>query len=97
MDGGNGVAQRFNLGEFLFGQAREAIADVRGKLIDEGWFGRSPDPSGHDIGGNRVDGASGDTTTPTFGLKPSFEESWKPRPPGETREGPEPNGHGMDR
>ena len=89
---GDPSERRFSLGDFLFGQAREAIADIRGKLIDEGWFGRSTEPPGHDIWGNRTDGTPAD-----LGQQPSFEEAWKPRSPSEAREGPEPTSHDIER
>jgi hypothetical protein len=31
---------RFEFDQFLFDQAKDAVGDVRSKLIDEAWFGR---------------------------------------------------------
>ena len=77
--------------------ARDAIADMRGKLIDEGWFGRSAaEPGGVDLGWNK----------PTVHDRPgsigpgrsSFEEQWAVRPPAERGHEPrEPQGLDLDR
>lgn len=80
----------FRLADFLFDLGRDAVADVRAKLIDEGWFGRrTPDANraAHDLGWGQ--GAS-----PTLD---DFEKQWAVREPGDgERTAPVPD-HGMDR
>lgn len=65
--------------EFLFAELRGAVADMRSKVVEEGWFGRSaarPNSLAKDWSGPSVHGAS-------LPARPSFEEAWAPRPPGE--------------
>lgn len=76
------VVKRFDLGEFLFGQARDAIEDIRGKLIDEAWFGRRTSASGQspakslgwELEPGEISPAQGDRFAP----RPSFEAQWAP-------------------
>jgi len=68
--------QRSGVMDFLFGAARDAIADIRGKLIDEGWFGRRS----HDAGGMSL---GQQWSKPTILDRPSFEEQWAVRAPAE--------------
>ena len=83
-----------SLGDFLFGMARDAIADIRGKLIDEGWFGRrSVEPSGKDLGWSKP--TIHDRPSPLGMGQSSFEEQWAVRPPSER--GHEPQGLDLDR
>lgn len=82
-----------SLGDFLFGAARDAIADMRGKLIDEGWFGqRSVEPGGMDLGWDKP---TIHDPPSSVGMGQSFEEQWAVRPPSER--GQEPQGLDLDR
>jgi hypothetical protein len=83
-----------SLGDFLFGVARDAIADMRGKLIDEGWFGRrSHDVGGMDLGWDKPN--IHDQPGPIGMGQSSFEEQWAVRAPSER--GHEPQGLDLDR
>ncbi|MEI9994914.1 MAG: hypothetical protein WDM91_09995 [Rhizomicrobium sp.] len=66
------------LAEFLFGEFRQALQDIRQKLVEEGWFGRavSAAPVVEMDRGPPADqlGSLGDR-------RPSFEEMWTPREP----------------
>lgn len=65
--------------EFLFAELRGAIADMRGKVVEEGWFGRPAartNSLAKDWSGPGVHGAS-------LPARQSFEEAWAPRPPGD--------------
>lgn len=68
--------------EFLFGEMRSAVQDIRGKLIDEGWFGRrAAPPSQFDaspLGWHRE--PSGVDAGPP---RQSFDEAWAPRERGD--------------
>ena len=77
----------------LWGAVGDAVADIRSKLIDEGWFGRRV--------GDRPGGAQGwdgptiHDTPRDLPRGPSLEEAWALREPAGSHErGPEP---GMDR
>lgn len=40
---------QFEFDQFLFDQAKDAVGDIRTKLIDEAWFGRpASSPRNHD-------------------------------------------------
>jgi len=68
--------QRSGLFDFIFGQVRDAVADMRDKLVFEGWFGRpSRDASGV--------GLSQQWARPTIHDGPSFEDQWAVLAPGE--------------
>ncbi len=73
--------------EFLFGQAAEAVADIRSKLIDEGWFGRRSPAAPSGLGWEKPE-----ADAPALS---SFEEQWAAREPGEPS-APTPD-HGIDR
>lgn len=78
-----------SLFDTLFTMAGEAVADVRSKLIDEGWFGRRG-PTGGTI--DRIPNEFFDTERgKAFHNSPSFEEQWAVRDPAE----PHPT-HDMD-
>lgn len=90
-----------SLSDFLFGMARDAIADIRGKLIDEGWFGRQAPEAMRDIPDqgpvwpDHGEETALDRLPAEFFTSPSFEEQWAVRPPGER--GQEPQGLDLDR
>ncbi|MFN7388404.1 hypothetical protein [Brevundimonas sp.] len=79
----------------LWGVVGDAVADIRSKLIDEGWFGRRV---GERPGGGMGQGWEGPTIHDTprdLPRGPSFEEAWAVREPAELQgRGPEP---GLDR
>ncbi|MBS0473088.1 MAG: hypothetical protein JSR60_18605 [Proteobacteria bacterium] len=73
-----------SLGGFLFGELRQAIQDIRQKVVEEGWFGRvvtaAPvvEESGHandrahdDLHARRIEPEQ---------PRPSFDELWRPGP-----------------
>lgn len=67
--------------EFLFGEMRSALQDIRGKLLDEGWFGRRAAPPSQfeasSLGWHR-EPASADAGAPH---RASFQEQWAARDP----------------
>lgn len=67
----------------LWGAMGDAVADIRSKLIDEGWFGRRV---GERPGGGLADGWNGPSihnTPRDLPRGPSFEEAWAVREPAE--------------
>ncbi|TAL32258.1 MAG: hypothetical protein EPN98_13995 [Phenylobacterium sp.] len=89
------MKRRFDLGEFLFGQGREAIEDVRAKLIDEAWFGRrSAAPRSPDVALGWVTEHDAEARAHAPDApRTTFDEQWAPRPPG----GDADPDHGIDR
>lgn len=81
------MVERRGIADFLFGQAAEAIADIRSKLIDEGWFGRRSPATPTSLGWEKPGG----TDAPVS----SFEEQWAAREPGQPS--PAAPDHGIDR
>lgn len=75
--------RRSGILDFLFGEAQQAVADVRAKLIEEGWFGRRSAPSREpSLGWTRPE-------APTSGHRErSFEEQWAVRSPGNDMQPP---------
>lgn len=82
--------------DFLFGEMRSAVQDVRSKLIDEGWFGRRAAPPSQldapSLGWHREP-----TGTSAGPPRQSFEEAWAPRERGDTPDVGEPAGPDLDR
>lgn len=72
----------------LLGGFGDAIADVRSKLIDEGWFGRTdgvaPEPAQTSEHG-------------LYGPPRTFDKLWAPRAPDDAVRGPERDAPGIDR
>lgn len=64
----------------LWGAAGDALADIRSKLIDEGWFGRRGPSTGQNLaqdwGGPSIHDTPGDLPR-----GPGFEEAWAVREP----------------
>ena len=80
------------------GPVDDAIADVRGKLIDEGWFGRrSPEQSGSSSLGWELDAPKPRTPEESMALL-SFKEAWATREPPTDKLDPDRDlGIGIDR
>ena len=76
--------ERSGLLDFLFGAARDAVADIRDKLVFEGWFGRSSSdmpPMGTDAWVDWANDATQGASAPaTLG---DFEKQWAVREPAE--------------
>lgn len=71
----------------IWGAAGDALADIRSKLIDEGWFGRRGPSTGQNLAQD-WGGPSIHDTPSDLPRGPSFEEAWAVR---------EPASHEMDR
>jgi len=82
------------LGEFLFNEITSALRDIRQKVVEEGWFGRTVTPThpgkdksqgGHavyDIDHHKTEFKLELNRTRTsihMDRRPSFEEQWAPR------------------
>lgn len=66
----------------LWGALGDAVADIRNKLIDEGWFGRRiGERTGSGLSAG-WDGPSIHDTPRDLPRGPSFEEAWAVREPG---------------
>ena len=60
---------------------KDAVDDIRSKLIDEGWFGRRAAPP------SQFDVTPGGNGRQPFDMeRPSFDEAWAARPAGEDHE-----------
>ncbi|MDO8381021.1 hypothetical protein [Phenylobacterium sp.] len=92
-------ADRSGIADFLFGQFRDAVQDIRSKLVDEGWFGRrSAPPGGMDLARD-WSGPSVHETPGRLPSSPSFEEQWAPCERGDPAPDPGAPSHdiGVDR
>ncbi len=78
------------LGEFLFNELRQAIQDIRQKVLEQGWFGRVTTPKPVvEMPFETVGDRSTDASSPAQSHRPSFEEQWATREPAKmTREAP---------
>ncbi|WP_421729378.1 hypothetical protein [Brevundimonas sp.] len=78
----------------LWGAAGDAIADIRTKLIDEGWFGRRAASGGQNLA-QEWGGPSIHDTPGAMAGGSSFEEAWAVREP--TSDGERAQEIGIDR
>lgn len=92
------MGERRSLMEFLFGELSAAVADARGKLVEEGWFGRRAPDARSDAPSL---GWTADKPEPAgdfYMPRASFEEAWarrEPAAPGERA--PDDKGFDFDR
>lgn len=77
----------YDIEHFLYDQAKDAVTDIRTKLIDEAWFGRpahSPSRSDHpSLGWDRTEGQQAD------GDKNPFESRWSEQDQARSKGDPE--------
>jgi len=77
----NGKRKPQGLGEFFFNEMRQAIQDIRQKVVEQGWFGRVTTPK------PVVEMPFQTVESPTHELlherRPSFEEQWAPKARGD--------------
>jgi hypothetical protein len=71
---------------YLFAELRQAVQDIRQKVVEEGWFGRVTTAAPVvEVDREHERGIHGDEHTPppaherTGERRPSFEEQWAPR------------------
>lgn len=87
--------------EALFAELRYAVQDVRQKLVEEGWFGRvvsaKPVIEMHQSPSTPREALYGRDLANPLDRRPSFEEQWAARAPGEKAPAHERPGHDLDR